>query len=343
VFCNSTVSAWEAKLLPRARFMEIADSPNLRAALSMLEDTEYQPSLREIPREAPEIREVERALHAHVVGKFKELLKLVPEESKPVVRKLMEWRDLWNLKAVATAIHNQVPKEERIRELLPSPTVSEERLQLLCSAESLKELLEFLKGSEYYEAFSAALSDYERYGLLPIIASLEKKYYSSLWEEVRRRKPQRKIFRKLVGFQVDALNARVILRLREAGIPAREIEKFVIKPAHELSEAMLRAMITAEDMRSAIHAIRITAVGRVLSDALTEIESEGTEAAERALEEAYLKLCKWTELANQFSIAPVVSYLAQKEAELKSLRLGLRLKADGFEPREIKERVGGRA
>jgi len=341
VFCGSTVSVWEAKLLSESRFMEIADSPNFRAAVSMLEDSEYQRTVKEVG-ERVDFVALERAFHTHVSEKFRELLSLVPEESQPAVRKLLEWRDMWNLKVIVTAIHNGIPKEERAKELLPSPTVSEGRLQLLCSAESLEQLVEFLEGTEYAEAISSSLEDYKKFGLAPVLVSLERAYYSSLWNEVRRRKPQRKILRKLVGFQVDAVNAKLILRLKEANVVGQEIEKYLVRPANELTETMLKAMIVAEDLKSAIHAVRITTIGQVLTEAMEEIERGGVEAVERALEKHYLKLCKWLELTNQFSIAPVVSYLAHKEAEMRRLKLALRLKADGFEPQEIKDAVGGR-
>mgnify|MGYP000657409530 CR=1 FL=1 len=103
VFCGSTVSAWEAKLLTESRFMEIADSPNFRAAVSLLEESEYQRVVRDLS-ERIDFSTLERALHTHVSEKFKELLSLVPEESQQIVRKLLGWRDLWNLKVIILSL-----------------------------------------------------------------------------------------------------------------------------------------------------------------------------------------------------------------------------------------------
>jgi vacuolar-type H+-ATPase subunit C/Vma6 len=43
------------------------------------------------------------------------------------------------------------------------------------------------------------------------------------------------------------------------------------------------------------------------------------------------------ELAHQFSVAPIISYIAHKESEFKKLRKCLRLKADKRPPEEIKK------
>jgi vacuolar-type H+-ATPase subunit C/Vma6 len=143
----------------------------------------------------------------------------------------------------------------------------------------------------------------------------------------------------MLGHEIDSVNIKLILRLKREGAAPEEIDRLLIRPSHELTEAMLRAMVTAEDIRSAIHMIHITAPGKTLIDALPKIEEQGIPAAERALDEAHLKLCRWLEFTQFFSIAPVISYIHLKENEVRNLRTIIRLKADGVGPREIKEKI----
>ena len=338
VFCNSTVSAWEARLLPTSKFMELIETPDLRSALLALEGTEYGGVVREFS-DKDDFRVLERLLHGLVVQRLSALVSLVPDDTAPAVRKIIAQRYLWNLKMIVSAIHYQIPKEERSRELLPSPVHTYESLQLLASAESLEQLLEFLKGTDYGDSLQRALSDYEQHGLPALLVALEKTYYSSLWELAQKTKTDRKILKQLVGYLVDAVNAKTILRLKDAGVPEPEIDKYLIRPSHELTEPMLKAMMVAEDIKSAIHSIRITMVGSALSSAAEEIAREGPEAAERALDRFYLELCKRLSLLHQFSVAPVISYVAHKEAEFRNLRKCLRMKADGLPAAEIKKRL----
>ncbi|MEW6222763.1 MAG: V-type ATPase subunit [Candidatus Hadarchaeota archaeon] len=340
LFCNATASAWEAKLISETRMMELADTPNLQALLSALEDTEHRFWATEVRKsEAPDIADVERALYEHQSSKYRELLEMLPDERKKTVRKLLERTDAWNLKAIITMIHNSVPKELRLKDIVPSPTMPRERLEMLASAGDFNGLLEFLKGSEYFSVISGSLEDYKIKGLLPILTAIDRQYYSSLWADVQSKKAQRKILAPIVGFQIDSLNVNLILRLKSEDVVRQDIDGYLVKPSHELTEPMLREMIVAEDVRSTIHMIHITTPARALEGCMAEVESKGPAAAEKALEESYVKLCKWFGFTQFFSIAPVLSYIAQKDNEVRNLRAVIRLKAEGVEPQEIKEMI----
>ncbi|HDI12908.1 MAG TPA: hypothetical protein ENF64_02195 [Hadesarchaea archaeon] len=340
VFCNATVSAWEAKLLSEARLMELVETQSITNIFSALDETEYRPQFTEIQRGGEvDMIAVEKAFMENLNMRYSELLSMVPRERKDIVMKILQRRDLMNLKTIVTMIHEKVPPEQRIHHLVPSPTMSQERLEMLASAEDFNELLEFLKGSEYFDVVAGSLEDYEKIGITAMISALDMNYYKNLWKEVLKKRSQRSILKSMIGYEIDSANIKLILRLKQENARPEEIEKRLIRPSHELTEEMLKAMITANDIRSAIHMIRITTPGSVLSNAITQIEREGVQAAERALDEGHLKLCRWLGLTKFFSIAPVISYIKQKEAEVKNLRAIIRLKMDGFQPQKIKEKM----
>jgi len=339
VYCNATISAWEARLLSEARLMELADAPRITNVFAALDDTDYRPQLAEVPRgeEGVDMPVVERALRENLNARYRELLGMVPEERKETVTRVIERIDIWNLKAILTAIHNKVPKEKRLEELIPSPTLPREKLEMLASAEIFEQLLEFLKGSEYFDVLSEALKEYETRGLIAILSALDKHYYTSLWKDVLSKRAQRSVLRAILGYEIDALNIKLILRLKREGAPPEEIDRYLILPPHELTEAMLRAMIAAEDVPSAINMIHRTVYGQILLEALPQVEAQGIFAAEKALDETHLKICRWLALTQLFSIAPVLSYIYLKENEMRNLRAIIRLKADKVEPQKIKE------
>jgi len=340
VFCNATISTWEARLLSEARLTELAEAPSLANVLTALEDTDYRTQLAESTKSGElEIVSIERALKESVNARYRELLNMVPNGRKDILLKLLQKTDLENLKALISMIHEKVPKEQRLRELIPSPTMPNERLEMLASADDLTGLLDFLKGSEYFEVISSALEDYRKHGLLALLSALDKHYYTSLWRQVQAKRDQRSVLKAMIGYEVDSINIKLILRLKSDGIPTDEINRYLLKPGHELTEDMLKAMMAAEDIRSAIHMIHITTYGKFLADALPQIEEQGIPAAERALEQGQLKLYKWLELSQFFSIAPVISFIYLKENEMKNLRIVIRLKADGVEPKIIKEKI----
>lgn len=340
IFCNATISAWEARLLSEARLMELAEAPGIVNIFPALEDTEYRPQLAEVTKGVEvDMIAVERALRESLNVRYRELVTMVPKERRETVLRVLQRVDLWNLKALITMIHNKVPKEQRLQELIPSPTMPPERLEMLASAEDLNGLLEFLRGSEQFDAISAGLEDYEKRGLIALLSALDKHYYTSLWKDVQAKRAQRSILNAMVGYEIDSVNIKLILRLKREGAPPDEIDRYLVRPSHELTDAMLKAMITAEDIRSAIQMIHTNTHGKVLSEALPQIEEKGISAAERALDEAYLKLCRWFGLTQFFSIAPVISFICMKENEMRNLRAIIRLKADGVEPQKIKEKI----
>lgn len=341
VYCNATLSAWEARLLSEARLMELADAPRITNIFAALDDTDYRPQLAEVPRteEWVDMPAVERALRDNLNARYRELLRMVPKERRETVEKVMQRTDLWNLKALVTAIHNKVPKEKRPEELIPSPMLPRERLEMLTSAENFEQLLEFLKESEYFNVLSTAMQDYEKRGLIALISALDKHYYASLWQDVLSRRAQRSVLKALVGYEIDALNIKLILRLKREGAPPEEIDKYLVLPPHELTDAMLKAMVIAEDIRSAINMIHRTVYGQILLEALPQVEAQGLRAAEKVLDEVHLKICRWLALTKFFSIAPVLSYFYLKENEMRNLRAVIRLKADKVEPQKIKETI----
>ncbi len=339
VYCSAKVSAWEARLLPEARLREFADTAKVANILAGLDDTDYRPYLSDIPRiEDVDVVAIERALKRNLTERYQELLKLVPRERRETIRKLIGRTDIWNLKTLLTAIHNNVPKERRMEEMVPSPTFSEERLKLLTSAGDFQELLDYLRETEFFSVLSEALKDYEKIGLIALLSALDRHYYSSLWAEVLSKKAQRRTLKALVGYELDAVNIKLILRLKREHVPPDEMIKYIILPSHEVTEGMMKSMIIADDISSAVEVIRYTTYGPILRGALSEVEASGSLLPiEKALDEGLLRVCKREALVRPMGIGPAVAYIFLKEKEVRNLRTVIKLKADKVEPVKIKE------
>ncbi len=339
IYCSAKISAWEARLLPEPRLREFADSAKVVNILAGLDDTDYRPYLSDIPRvENVDMMAVERALKKNLVERYQELLKIVPEERRATVEKLVQRIDLWNLKTLLTAIHNKIPKEKRVEEMLPSPTFPPERLKLLASAENFKEVLEYLRETEYFDVLSTALEDYEKRGLVALLSALDKHYYTSLWRDVLSKKTQKQILKAVVGCELDVVNLKLILRLKRERATPDEITKYVILPSYQLTEEMIRSMIIADDIPSAIEVIWGTTYGPVLHEVLPEVEATGSLLpVEKALHEGLLRVCKRVAIVRPFGIGPVLAHIYLKETEVRNLCAIIKLKADKVEPEKIKE------
>jgi len=321
----AVVSTWEARLLPEPRLMELAEA-GMEEALSLGEEYPLPPTT--------DPRELELALRASSSKRYAELLELVPEEAREVMRRILAWEEVWNLKSLLTSLHLGLPREERKRYLLPSPTLPQERLELLVSAETPEQLLEFLRGSEYWEVLSTHWEEYRREGLFPLLHALDRHYYTRLWEEVRRLRSQRSVLVPLVGFELDALNLLLLLRLRRAGVPPERIEPLLF-PSHELGREKLRELLLASDLRSLLELLPPSYA--FLLSLLPQLEGGDLSGLERALKEEHLRRCRWMALTHPFTLAPLYFYVKRREVEVRNLNFLLRLKLEGRDPQLIKE------
>lgn len=328
-FCNTMLSAREPSLLPTQLLVELAGAPDLQAVRSRLEEKGYR--IEAAPDGGVDWLRAEREMHERICREFSEILQVVPKRARPIVEKLLRYREMVNLKVVVVGLHEGLPKEEIVGRLLPCPMDSTQRFELLASAPSVEGLLEFLKGSEYHAALAEAMEDYRKYGISVLVSAIEKHYWADLWRTALLSREERKSMREIFGFWIDSINLTTALRMREAGVPPAEAERYLILPGYELTLEMVRAVLLAEDIGSAAHAIRTTAVGDALLRRREGLKSAAD--AERILREELLRRCRRSAMRDFFSPCPIVYYILRREAELENVRTLLRMKAAGY-PRE---------
>ncbi|MEM1689581.1 MAG: V-type ATPase subunit [Candidatus Hadarchaeales archaeon] len=330
-FCNTVVSSRETTLLTGEKLIEFVRAPDVTNVVKQLEEIGRKITLE--PDGSLDWLKTEKEMHENVCREFSEILEIIPRSTKPIIKRLLGYRAMLNLKTVILGIHDGIPKEEIVTRLLPCPTENLQRFELLASAQSIESLLEFLKGEEYYDLIVKAMDDYGRYGVVALISAVEKHYWDSLWKTVNQTKEDRKLLREIFGFWIDSINLVISLRMKRSGLSYYEIERYLILPSHELTPEMFRAVVLAEDLKSAIHAIRITAVGETLQKQLERIRD--VEDVEKILKSALITKTKWMAMKNFFSICPIIVYILMKERELENLRVLLRMKSAGFTQDEI--------
>lgn len=337
VYQNARISAWEARLLPEGRLMEFADMAGMNEVLMALADTDYK-DLSDLAKKGKlGMEELELGLKEHLGRRYAELLEIVPKKEN-TLRKLVKRIDLWNLKVIATGLYTKVPRERIVEELLPSPTMPRERLELMTSAGDIEALQEYLKGSEYFNAAENWMKG-ESKNLGALLTAFDKCYFEDLWRSARGKGAGREAL-EVVGSEIDTVNLMTVLRLKRDGAQPSEIEKFLILPPHGVRLELLREMAMATNLRSAVEILSRTLQGAHLTGVLQKIENESSlEPVERALIQQHLRFCKWLAISKFFSMAPAFAYFYLKGAEVMNLRAILRLKSRMVKPGEIKEMV----
>ncbi|KXA89876.1 hypothetical protein AKJ36_00795 [candidate division MSBL1 archaeon SCGC-AAA259I07] len=341
VHSGAKTSAWKANLLTDARLDELSESPQIKQILNILEDTQYQFYISQVSREGGvDVGEVEDQLNSFLNSRYEEILEIVPEERKGVIEKTIQITNLRNLAGITIGASEEIP-EENIKEIVsPSPTMSQEELEMLLSAKNLERLLEYLEGSEYYDPLSEALEErYEDEGISSLLRALDKTYYETLWEDIERKKAQRSVLKEIVGTKIDMMNIKLIFRLKREETPPERIAELLVVP-YRLSEDQLKDMTSAEDIQSAAEVIMDTFYGPPLQESLNRFEETGSLFEfENTLDEEFLRICRRISISQPFSLAPVLTYIYLTETEVRNLRTIIGLKAEEIDAEKIKNNL----
>lgn len=338
---GAKVSAWEANLLSEARLDELNEAPEIEQIFTALEDTQYQPYIGDISLEGEiDVVETEESFNSFLRDRYAELLEIVPEEREDVVRDVIGIVDVRNLKGIMTGISEDLTEEKIENMLIPSPTLPEDKLEMLLSAESLDRLLEYLKGSPYHGPLSEALEErYDEEGIPSLIRALDKTYHKNLWRAVKEKKAQRSVLEKIIGTKLDIINIKLILRLKKEETHPERIGDFLVPP-YQLSDEQIKDMTVAEDTSSASEIIMDTVYGLAVQEGITQFEeTDSLFALEKRLEEEFLRICRGISLGQPFTLAPTLTYIFLTKNEVRNLRTISRLKAEGVEPDEIENNL----
>lgn len=341
IHSEAKVRAWKANLISEPRLYEFAESPKTERILTALEDTGYQTYLTGISMEnGIELEEVEDSLNLFLNDRYSDILEIVPEEREGMIERIVGIVNVHNLKGIVIGIERGLSEEKMRRYLVPSPTFSEERLEMLTSAETMDGLLEYLEGFEYSESLSEALEEkYEEEGISSLLRALDKAYYQTLWEEVRGKEAQRSVLETIIGTKLDMENIKMIMRMKKDDVTPARIDEFLI-PSYHLSDEQIRSMTSAEDMDAAGEVVRDTIYGPAVREGLNRFKETGSLSdLERVLDEQFLRGCRRVSRTQPFSLASLLEYIYSVRTEVKNLRIIIGLKEAGVEPERIRKKL----
>lgn len=205
-------------------------------------------------------------------------------------------------------------------------------LERLKKAGSLKEFIQELAGTRYERLF-AKLQGGGAKGYVDYAMALDIDYYITVYRDIRRMKPSgmRRLLLDIYGTQIDWQNLMWIYRSKRFYSQSQaELYASLIPATFRLRKEELRRMTGAVDVQAFLGLLAKTAyfTGK---DALMKMEDEIS--YRRIVEDTYRRVSR----SHPMSIAPVLTYLYEKEQEidrLTSIIEGIRYQVP---PREIRD------
>lgn len=173
--------------IPQEVYERMIESEDIKDAITMLEGTEYWPSISKVLPEFEEhdsLLPIENALEVHYWGGVWGKLSITEVKYSEVVREAIGTEiDIYNIKLLLRCIIEKVPSEEMKNYLIPIHYhLDNQKIERMISAETIEGIINSLEETPYIDCLRKEFDKYQETGSL---YTLEKSLYEFLLSKIR--------------------------------------------------------------------------------------------------------------------------------------------------------------
>lgn len=320
-FCPYTyvrVMAMKSKLYSKQDYDKLLKMHGNEIA-SYLEDTDYKEDIHALGKEFSGYALVEHSLSLNLVRNIQKLQMICLSEMRWLIHAYILRHDIYNLKTIIRAKASGKVFSEICSLLLPSRTLTEEKLSTLFQHDSL---LTILKKAGFSERdVKDAIHYYQKEkSLLEIENFLDKQYYNFLFGFLQRLAGEHTLFREFLQSEIDVLNIKLLLRMKKKLIEENRIINFFFEGGSSLPLRRLR-IFAKYDFSGVIRGLQTTPFKPLVAQYHDKLAEKNLHEFEKALDVWLLQ--KSTLLLHQFplSVDTILGYMFAKEIEVRNLRV----------------------
>jgi len=283
--------------------------------LRMLQDGNYKTEIDELGADKRDLTSLETALNNNMMRTLAKLKRISDEKVQEVLNVYVLRYDMENFKTIIRGKMTGISNEEIEQLLLPSINYSHAFFVDLLKKGSVGEIVQALPFEIDERESVQELDRFE------IENKLDRIYADKLLSLSRRLGGQGKAFKEFLNVELDALNIKIILRLKHEGMDKKDIVRYVIYPRAEIAQ-----LIEKQNVSEIIDAlVKMKAIVR------SPLEAEQLTQAEISLDTALLK--KEVLLMHQFplTVNVILGFMFAKEIEVRNLKVLLKGKQLGLE------------
>lgn len=225
-------------MLTRSEYRSLIEVDTPEDMLSLLKSTVYGRSVSKLKDYS--IVEVERALREYQRKEHLRIIHGVDGPAKTLLERYYSRHEVELIKEALVLKQMGMGKEE-LGGLYPTKRISREILERMGEFKGLKESIEVLKGTGYYESLTRAFPGYQESGYLYYLTfALDSELYRKLWKSVAGLVGiDKNNARELVGSEIDVRNIMAALRLR--GYEGN-VKEFLIPVRFHVSDAIFESL-----------------------------------------------------------------------------------------------------
>ena len=339
-YVNARVRARKAALFDEEDYRKLVRmGPS--AIARFMEESDYETEINALGARHSGVDLIEFALHANMAKNFHDLLDWSNGRLHLLIARYLRKYDAWNLKTVIRGVYSDASYEEIRPDLVLAGELEESLLETMAGAETVREAIELLAGTHYYDPLVEAFGDFEESAVLvPLENAIDHEFWDHLLDDIGPELPSEGPMALYVEFlqaQIDFLNIRNSLRL--AGSAAElDPTTYFIEGGKLFDQAEITRLIANQD--ELVQVVRESTYGDELGDALDELDdARSLIQFERALDGVLLAYTG--RLANVFpvSITSILSYVLAKEREVDNIRAIARGKEAGLTTEEVEQEL----
>ena len=310
------IRAMESRLLSNEDFAKLAAMENVPQAVAYLKKIPaYEALFKGYDETELHRGQIERLLVGTLYYDFSKIYRFCDKEQKKILRLYFSKFDIAIIKRAFRRAFNhgdRTAEEKELRSMVQRYT--DIPLEKLDETGTVPEILEALKGTEYYKVMqkldhveSASLFDYEM--------TLDLYYFSMIWKQNSKQTKgkTKSLLARSLGSQIDLLNMMWIYRAKKYyQMSEASTYTLLIPVTYKLHDSDIRAMVAAADERALEEAIQKTYYGK----RFMKLDSRELETVyDRFLRKVYTE----EKRQNPYSLAVITGYLYDKEQELDKL------------------------
>jgi len=337
-YATARVKAKKAQLLTKDNYPKLM-MMDLNEIGRFMGETEYKQEMTELASKYSGVNLIELGTSMNLARTYRSIINFCEGDLRTILAAYLRRWDYQNIKTILRGKFSNASLEEIQEDLVPAGNLSEEYLLSLVALDGPMAVLDAVHSKQDITIPEEVLSNYEKTGnLAPIEDYLDKDYYEKLLIAVPPKGKPRTLFHQYIRREIDIVNLRTLLKLKQAGLSMEKIHPFFIEGGHEMDIKELTRLSSAESFEQML--------GELSKLKFYEDIKEGLETAKRtgSLNDVMLSLQAYhAKQAEKFShlyplsVLSIIDYVIRKKIEVDNIRIVARGKATGMDHEAIKK------
>ncbi len=258
-------------------------------------------------------RAIEKALKQELIDQYLMVIRSTNPPTKDFLIELFRRFEVMNVKAIIRAKLARVTEE---LPLFPVESFFGRRMSVLIDADSLDSVIKRLDSP-----YRRILESLNTRRLLDIETALDRELFDSIWNRMQHLHGREKeVALRVIGTEVDITNLMILLRCKVEEVSESETERYFMPYSYAFDFDIVRYVLSADSISSAIQLLPDSPYKAVLNEALPQYEKEKSLVPfELALARYRVRMIKKLLSSYTIDIAAILGYLYLKEVEVNNI------------------------